>query len=279
MTVLQPFAIPSHFLPATEPDRPMVNAWWFICAGSSLAVVSDFAFAYRIPQAASITELGVVPVRSQFLGYLDDCACVAVELPKTAELPSPLLWQNLRELHGVISEADFAIAALAIQLIEWDRTHQYCGHCATPTAQLPSERAKHCPACQLRQYPRLSPAVIMLVYRGEEVLLARSPRFRPGLYSVLAGFVEPGESLEAAVAREVREEVGIEVQNIRYFGSQPWPFPHSLMVGFIAEYAGGVITPEPGEIEAAAWFDKSALPPVPGEPSIAHRLINWFISW
>ena len=109
-------------------------------------------------------------------------------------------------------------------------------------------------------------------------MLARAPRFRNGMYSVLAGFVEPGESLEETVARETKEEVGIAIRNIRYFGSQPWPFPNSLMVGFTAEYADGEIVPEPGEIEDAKWFDKTALPPVPGELSIARKLIDWFVA-
>lgn len=214
----------------------------------------------------------------QFLGYLNHQPCIAAELSRGFEPFAPLTLQSLRALYGLLSEDLFAIAARAIQLIEWDRTHQYCGHCATPTTQLPTERAKRCPNCHLRQYPRLSPAVIMLVYKGEKLLLARAPRFKGGMYSILAGFVEPGESLEETVAREVREEVGLEIKNIRYFGSQPWPFPNSLMVGFIAEYASGTITPEPTEIEAADWFTKDNLPPVPGELSIARKLINWFIA-
>lgn len=186
--------------------------------------------------------------------------------------------KNLRSLYGKLPEDLFAIAARAVQIVEWDRTHQFCGHCATPTIQRPTERAKRCPSCQLRQYPKLSPAVIMLIYRGSDLLLARAPRFRAGMYSVLAGFVEPGESLEETVAREVKEEVGVEIKNIRYFGSQPWPFPKSLMIGFIAEYASGTITPDPTEIEAANWFSADNLPPVPGELSIARKLIDWFVA-
>ena len=201
---------------------------------------------------------------------------MAAEISQETVLPPPFELRHLRELYGELPEDLFAIAARAIQIVGWDRTHQFCGHCATPTIQPPTERAKRCPKCELRQYPRLSPAVIMLVYRGDEILLARAPRFRSGMYSVLAGFVEPGESLEETVAREVREEVGIEVKNIRYFGSQPWPFPNSLMVGFTAEYASGTLTPEPTEIEAAAWFTKDNLPPIPSKLSIARKLIDWF---
>lgn len=235
-------------------------------------------FPTALIQAHQLEDLGITPVRTQFLGYLAQRPCIAAELPQPIDLPGHLKLAHLRELHGQLSDDLFAIAARAVQLVEWDRTHQYCGHCATPTIQLPTERAKRCPQCELRQYPRLSPAVIMLIHRGEEILLARAPRFRDGMYSVLAGFVEPGESLEETVAREVREEVGIEIKNIRYFGSQPWPFPNSLMVGFVAEYASGRLTLEPTEIEAADWFHKTTLPPVPGELSIARKLIDWFVA-
>lgn len=179
----------------------------------------------------SLAELGIEPVRTQFLGYLDEQPCVAAEITAQMVLPKTFGLQSLRSLHGELREDLFAIAARAVQIIAWDRNHQFCSHCATPVIQLPGERAKRCPSCHLRQYPQLSPAVIMLIYRGDQVLLARAPRFRAGMYSVLAGFVEPGESLEETVRREVREEVGVEIKNIRYFGSQPWPFPKSLMIG------------------------------------------------
>jgi len=141
-----------------------------------------------------------------------------------------------------------------------------------------TERAKECPHCGLLHFPRLAPAVIMLIERGNEVLLARSRHFTPGTYSVLAGFVEPGESLEEALVREVKEEVGISVKDIRYFSSQPWPFPHSLMIGFTATHAGGEITLEDGEIEDAGWFTAHHLPSLPGKLSIARRLIEWFVA-
>lgn len=257
----------------------MLPTWWFLCARSSLVttpLTTPGSFTYGFPQAPTLQALGITPIRTQFLGYLNNQPCVAAEIDKETTLPEKFALHHLRELYGELPEDLFAIAARAVQIVEWDHTHQYCGHCATPMIQLPTERAKRCPKCELRQYPRLSPAVIMLIYRGNEILLARAPRFRNGMYSVLAGFVEPGKSLEETVEREVREEVGIKIKNIRYFGSQPWPFPNSLMVGFIAEYASGIVTPEPNEIEDAAWFTKDNLPPVPGKLSIARKLIDWF---
>jgi NAD+ diphosphatase len=136
---------------------------------------------------------------------------------------------------------------------------------------------KLCPKCGLLSFPRLSPAIIVAVVHGSKILLARANHFADGFYSVLAGFVEPGETLEECVRREVQEEVGLQVKNIRYFGSQPWPFPHSLMIGFTAEFAGGHITIDGAEIADAAWFSPADLPRIPGEISIARRLIDWFL--
>jgi len=274
-----PFAISADFQPATQPNTEgsTAPAWWFVCQGSHLLVISGDQTSFSLPQADEIERLGIEPVLTQFLGYLNAQPCWAVGLAANTELPAGMKLENLRSLYNAMPETLFAIAARAVQIMEWDRTTQFCSCCATPMIQRPTERAKRCPACHHRQYPQLSPAVIMLVYKGDQILLARAPRFRAGMYSVLAGFVEPGESLEEAVAREVEEEVGIEVKNIQYFGSQPWPFPKSLMLGFVAEYKTGELTPDLEEIEAADWFTADQLPPIPGELSIAYKLIDWFV--
>jgi NAD+ diphosphatase len=191
--------------------------------------------------------------------------------------PAGMTFEGLREVYGRLDEDLFWIAARAVQVVDWDRTHQLCGRCGVPLKTSQTERAKECPQCGLLQFPRLTPAIIVLVERGNELLLARSRHFMPGMYSVLAGFVEPGESLEEAVVREVREEVGISVKDIKYFGSQPWPFPHSLMIGFVATYAGGKISLDDSEIEDAGWFTADRLPRIPGKISIARKLIDWFV--
>ncbi|MEL6319410.1 MAG: NAD(+) diphosphatase [Cyanobacteria bacterium J06626_14] len=275
-----PFRPPQTFVPhIAPPDQPPDVAWWFVFVGDRL-LVNQEGDRTTLPQVAQLSDLGLAEQRSQFLGWLDGVGCYAAELEKDAlrHPPTRYAFEKLRQLYGVLDDDVFAIAGRAIQIVTWDRNHLYCGHCAAPMVQHVTERAKHCPSCGLRNYPRLSPAVIMLVSRGDEVLLARAPRFRSGMYSVLAGFVEPGESLEETVAREVREEVGVEINNIRYFGSQPWPFPHSLMIGFTADYASGDIVIDQVEIEAAEWFHKSALPPVPGPLSIARKLIDAFVA-
>lgn len=168
----------------------------------------------------------------------------------------------------------FEMAGRAMQLISWDRSHRYCGSCGSPTQRSPTEWSRRCPACGQSAYPRISPCVIMAVKKGESILLAQRPASRHQLYTVLAGFVEAGESAEQAVRREVREEVGIELNNIRYFGSQPWPFPGQLMIGFIAEYESGDLNPDLKEVINTGWFHYGDLPDHPGENTISGRLIR-----
>jgi NAD+ diphosphatase len=167
-----------------------------------------------------------------------------------------------------------SLAGRAAQLLEWDRSHRFCGVCGTPTGLQPGERARVCPACKHSAYPRLSPAMMALVWRPGELLLARSPHYAKGMYSALAGFVEAGESLEDCVHREVAEEVGLQIQGLRYYGSQSWPFPNSLMVAYTAEYVSGEIVPQPGEIEDAQWFALDEVPNIPPRFSIAGHLIR-----
>jgi NAD+ diphosphatase len=192
-----------------------------------------------------------------------------------------MAFQGLRQLFFSLGEPLFYVIGRAIQIVDWDRNHQFCGRCSTLTEIVPGERARKCPQCGLSSYPRLSPAMIVRVERngenGQEILLARANRFPPGFYSVLAGFVEPGETLEQCVEREVKEEVGIEVKNIRYFGSQSWPFPNSLMIAFTAEYASGNLTLDPSEILDAGWYSPDSLPQIPPSISIARRLIDDFV--
>jgi NAD+ diphosphatase len=184
---------------------------------------------------------------------------------------------GLRQLFGLLGDGFFRVGGYASQIVEWNQTHQYCGRCGAESVDDPEDRAKRCPRCGLKSFPRIAPAVIVAVTRGERILLARARRFPVTLYSVLAGFVEPGETLEECVAREVGEETGVEVDDLRYFGSQPWPFPHSLMIAFTAAWAGGEIRVDEREILDAGWFAADALPPIPDKVSIARRLIDRFV--
>lgn len=266
------------FIPGiAPPEEQSQPAWWFAFMGNKLLVRLEGAGS-QIPCLMNLVEIGLMPVRTQFIGTLNNQECYSAELPKDTIAPDGMAFRGLRELYDSLEEDFFALSGRAFQIVEWDRTHQYCGHCATPMTQLPNERSKRCSNCGLVNYPRLSPAIIVLVSHGEKLLLARAHRFPQAFYSVLAGFVEPGESLEETVMREVREEVGIEVKDIRYFGSQPWPFPNSLMIGFTAVYASGEIVIEQRELADAAWFSKHSLPQIPPKLSIARKLIDWFVS-
>lgn len=211
----------------------------------------------------------------QVLGLLDGAACWAVDLDGDG---SPDLVVDglvpLMGLHGSVDDARWTLAGRAVQLVEWYRTTRFCGRCGSPTEPVPGERARRCPDCGLLAFPRLAPAVITLIEREGEALLARGQAFPVPMYSCIAGFVEPGETLEQAVHREVREEVGVEVTELRYVSSQPWPFPHSLMLGFEATWAGGEIVIDEREIADAQWFRPDALPMVPPALSIARTLID-----
>ena len=199
-------------------------------------------------------------------------------VPDAAEAPDGHAFLGLRALFTRLPEHLWPVAGRALQILEWDRTHRFCGACATPTAPLAGERARKCPACGLASYPRIAPAIIVLVHRGDEAILARGPRTPAAFFSTLAGFVEPGESLEETLVREVAEEVGVRVKSLRYFGSQPWPCPHSLMIGFMAEYESGTLRPDGTEIDDARWFRFDALPIVPPTISIARQLIDAWVA-
>jgi|TARA_B110000438_G_C15807396_1_gene648066 NAD+ diphosphatase len=187
--------------------------------------------------------------------------------------------RSLRSLLFGKSDDDFTVAGKASQILDWYNSHRFCGSCGTLTIQHESQRAVICESCKAQYFPRINPCVIMLVVRGNEILLARSARFKSGFFSCLAGFIEVGETAEDTVLREVKEEVGIEVQNIQYIKSQSWPFPSQLMLGYLAEYKSGDIVPEPGEIEEAGWYDVNNLPnaPAPGI-SVAGELIQLYVN-
>jgi NAD+ diphosphatase len=222
-------------------------------------------------------RLGVAAGRVHPVGRLGGVNHLAVALADdltSADLPEGWQANGLRNWFGAIDEASLAIAMRSVQILEWDRTHRFCGACATPTAAVTHERARRCPACGLVSYPRISPAMMALVVRGRELLLGRGLTFPPGRYSALAGFLEAGESIEDAIRREVREEASVEVDDLRYFASQSWPFPNSLMIAFSARYAGGELRPDPAELADARWFDVDALPQLPPRLSIARALID-----
>ena len=307
------------FTPAVHPDAPATgDAWCFVFVEGQL-LVPDPEGRSLTPQPWSVFE-PMAPTR-HYLGRLDgvDCWAFSLEQPLAGWKRTPL-----RAAMMQFGEPLMGVAGRAAQVLEWDRAHRFCGACGTPTELQRSERSRKCPACGHTAYPRLSPAIMALVWRGPalgrpkpaqppwgaattaegrcgeahfaqrsegaehrpeprtvsvgangyEVLLARSPHYVPGVYSALAGFVEAGESLEQCLHREVAEEVGVQVKNLRYYGSQSWPFPHSLMVAYTAEWVSGEIVMQADEIEDANWYALDALPKIPPRFSISGHLIR-----
>jgi NAD+ diphosphatase len=250
------------FVPLLEPpdDCAPAPARWYWVRGSDVVLVDE-------PPDDAVVH--------HFLGTLDGVACWAADVDGAGGDPG---FQPLMALAARLDESEWSVAGRAVQLAEWDRTHRFCGRCATPTEPAPGERARRCPACGLLAFPRLAPAAIVLVERDGTALLARNRTFPIPMYSTIAGFVEPGETLEGTVMREVYEEVGVMVGDVRYAGSQPWPFPHSLMIGFYAQWADGEIACDGVEIVDANWYAPDDLPPIPPPLSIARRLIDGWLA-
>jgi NAD+ diphosphatase len=228
-----------------------------------------------LPDAAELAALGTPAAAFFPVGLLAERYCQTTWLDKSVAPGEGFQLRKLRSLFGAMDEALLAVAGRSFQIVEWARTHRYCGNCGTPTVHVQGERCVRCPSCGHSAYPRISPAMMVLIKRGDSILLARHTNSPTGFFTALAGFLEAGESIEDAVHREVYEEVGLKVRNIRYHGSQPWPFPHSLMIAFTAEYESGDIRVDESEIAEARWFGPGdEWPRVPHSISIASDLIN-----
>jgi NAD+ diphosphatase len=271
---------PAAFAPAIEPATDAQErsngdprGRCFAFRGSEMLVVTAGA-AVDVPSWDALRQRNIAPIRYQYLGALSGEPCWSAELASNTPVPEGLTVTNLRALYDTLPESHYAIAGRAAQIVAWERDHQFCGRCGTPTERVPGERGRRCATCDLTAYPRLSPAIIVLIERGGQILLARGHAFVPRRFGIVAGFVEPGESLEDAVRREVHEEVGIDIADIAYFGSQPWPFPHGIMIGFRANHISGEISLEDGELAEADWYDIADLPEIPTKLSIARRLID-----
>lgn len=272
---------PSKFISETSPPDGLDqgDALYFVCLGDELLSISE----QGIPRPVTADEFRWVDLEVTYRHYLgrwgnQGCFALAAERPAGSEALEGFAVTGLRAWLGRVEPDFFYLAGRAKQIVEWHRDHRYCGRCGSLNEEHSADRAKYCGACGLTTYPRLSPSIIVLVRNGEDMLLARNVAWPTGMYSTLAGFVEPGESIEQTVHREVAEEVGLRVANLRYLGSQSWPFPNSLMLGFHADYAGGEIAYHDGEIADARWFHFRDMPNVPGGTAISRWLIDAFIA-
>ncbi len=261
-------------------------------AASRAVVTADAAVAVG-GQGLALLELGPLlraGAEPLLLGVQDGRALFAVDGEGLdAEVLAPAELVSVREIAPRLAQDDGGLIAYAAALLNWHRRHRFCSVCGSPSEVGEAGLLRRCPACGAQHHPRTDPVVIMLVVDADRdrVLLGRQPSWPPGRYSALAGFVEPGESLEDAVAREVLEEAGVEVAMARYDSSQPWPFPSSLMLGFAVDYVGGEAVASDGELEDARWFDRSELAAaaagdgdvkLPPPVAIARRLIDAWLS-
>lgn len=269
MTISTPFARPHLFCEKTQrSDKDAEHdELWFIFKDSKLLVVQD---------TGQPAQDRTMPLQlSVYLGIFDQVHVYAGEALDVKE-PSNTAWIDIRNLIGKLSEMLLALAGKASQLILWERTHVFCGQCGKHTTKRDLERARECKACKLLFFPKICPVVLALVQKNDEILLARPAQYAVEFYSALAGFVESGETLEQCLKREVFEEVGLVIDDLRYFGSQVWPFPNLLMIGFFCHWQSGKIRRDPTEILDVHWFRKDNLPLLPPEYSLSRIMIDAF---
>ncbi|HJL60651.1 MAG TPA: NAD(+) diphosphatase [Pseudomonadales bacterium] len=259
------------FVPEVLEPEQINEAYYFVFDGGEILLNFDEAGQW-VPLENLDQRFQTGLRQSHYMGSLGgvDCFTVETDLGEADK-------GSLRSLFGKTDNLMFSLAGRAVQLLDWFRVHQFCGRCGQQAERHTSDRAMVCSNCGIHSYPRLSPSIITLVHSDNKVLLARNHRFPNGMYSTLAGFVEPGESIEETLRREVKEEVGVNVGNLEYLGSQPWPFPNSLMLGFLAEYDSGDIVLQAEEIADAQWFDCKELPEIPGKVAISRWIIDTYL--
>lgn len=246
---------------------------WFIYNNNNLIII-DSKSDTRIPTFNEVKLFYNDLVGIYTLGEFNKRTCFCGELPSHIDLPSNFRSIPLMEATKLFNNDIFSLCGKAYQIVYWNQTHKFCGRCGSKTNTLENEFAKVCPSCGFTSYPRISPAIIVGITKGDKMLLAHNKSFPNDVHSTIAGFLDPNETLDHCIKREIYEEVGIKIKNIKYFDSQPWPYPNSLMIGFTAEYESGEISVDGKEITHADWYDKFNLPNLPDETTIARRIIN-----
>lgn len=266
------------YIPGFQPLKSVNNnSWIFVIIGKKLLMFKEDG-KIAIPGLKELKCIQLDTETLEYIGQYEEHDCFCIRMNELPELPENLVAIELMEVSKQTGNPDlFRLAGAANHILHWNSMNRFCGRCGSKMIEKKDERAKQCIECGNLVYPRISPAVITAVFRGDQILLAHNRNFRIGLYSLIAGFVEPGETLEQCVKREIMEEVGIKVKNVTYAGSQPWSFPDTLMVAFTAEYESGEISPDKVEIIDASWYRADNLPDIPSTDSIAGRLIRWYI--
>lgn len=277
LSVLLPFnrdLLGDSFKPGKQGAAPVAGErLWLLIQEQSLLVIPD-GETFRLPSGSCPLPVSVAPF---WLGTWHNQPCWVLPVPKDLAIPPGLTPQPLAPMRGSqLSDTLLSLGGMALQALWWESTSGHCPRCGAPTERIANEWGKRCGNCRYEHYPHLHPAVITLVLDGDRCLLARKAAWAPGRYALIAGFVDNGESLEGCVRREVKEEVGVELTNIRYVGSQNWPFPSQLMLGFIADYAGGQVTVDHSELEDARWFPRDQVPMTPSRHSISGYIIEHY---
>lgn len=266
----------TDFSAGVTPPESFDESFHLVISDDEILTI-DGVYPWRPLNQDEWRWLGLDEVENHYLGSVSGIPVFANEVEPDADNPDGYEFATLWSFLSQVDQSVFYLIGRAKQIVDWHRDHHYCGKCGQITSSSENDRSRKCSSCDIMFYPRLSPSIIVCVNKGEEILLARNARAQGSFYSTIAGFVEPGESIEETVHREVLEEVGIKVKNLRYFGSQSWPFPNSLMLGFHAEYESGDFVLQEEEIADAGWFHYTNLPNKPAMVSISGWLIDDFI--
>lgn len=259
-----------------QPNGEVEDSIVFVANVNNLLVKID-GNNVIFPSLKDLKGVSMDSESTEYLGTIDNHHCYCINFNDNISIPEGMSFENLRTLLEILEENMALVAGRAMHIANWSRLNKYCGLCGAITEKKANERAKVCPCCGNVIYPRISPAIIVAIVKDDKLLLAHNKNFKGNRYSVIAGFMEPGEKFEDCAKREAMEEVGIKIKNVKYFGNQPWPFPDSLMIGLTAEYDSGELKPDGVEIDDAGWYSHDNLPVIPGKISIAGKLIEWFI--
>ncbi len=272
----QDIDLQQHFEPGTNAPTNYNSAFYIVISDGEVLKHDELPVWQPLDQNEWQWS-GLEAKARHYLGMISDCPLYVVEIDENADEPEGYFFDTLWSFLGKVELNVFYLIGRAKQIVDWYNNHQHCGQCGSATESGQADRSTKCNQCGLMFYPRLSPSIIVCINKGSDILLARNAQAGGNFYSTLAGFIEPGESIEETVHREVFEEVGLKVKNLRYFGSQSWPFPNSLMLGFHAEYESGEIVIQEEELSDAQWFHYNDLPNKPASISISGWLINDFI--